>query len=92
MNTSDHASPVPPRRSDLASRAQSRIVRGVWGVGALAVIGSVLLIIGAFTADPKAGESWQPAGLLGLIGLCLGGTLVIVGMLARFVVTKAERP
>ncbi|MEW2439055.1 hypothetical protein AB0952_33765 [Streptomyces caniferus] len=65
--------------------------RGVWAVGALAVITSVLLIIGAFAANPRAGESGQPAALLGLIALCFGGTLLTVGTLARFVVTKSKR-
>ncbi|MEV5508783.1 hypothetical protein [Streptomyces orinoci] len=91
MNTSDNASPTRPSRSDVAARAKTIVFRGIWGVGALVVLASVLLIVGAFTADPMAGESWQPAGVLGLIGLCLGGTLLIVGMLARSVVPKPGR-
>ncbi|WP_158813381.1 hypothetical protein [Streptomyces rimosus] len=92
MNTSDNASPVQPRRSGFATRARSGVFTGVWAVGALAVVTSVLLIIGAFAADPLAGETGQPAALLGLIAFCFGVTLLTVGLLARSVVAKAERP
>ncbi|WP_433855282.1 hypothetical protein [Streptomyces kronopolitis] len=57
----------------------------MWTVGALAVLTSVLLIIGAFSANRAAGELWQPAALLALIAGGFGGTLLIVGMLARCV-------
>jgi hypothetical protein len=91
VNTSDNASPVQPRRSGVASRAQTGMFRGLWAVGALGVITAVLLFIGALAADTMAGETGQPAALLGLIAFCFGGTLLAVGMLARFVVTKSER-
>lgn len=84
MNTSGIA-------SNLASRTQTGLVRVVLGVGALGVVASVLLIVGAFTASSRAGENWQPAGVLGAIGLCLGGTILVVGLLARFVVTRSGR-
>jgi len=84
VNTSDNASTA-------ISRAQTGLVRGVLGVGALGVIASVLLIVGAFTANSRAGESGQPAGVLGAIGLCLGATVLMVGALARFVVLKSGR-
>ncbi|WP_431999708.1 hypothetical protein [Streptomyces sioyaensis] len=89
VNTSGNASPDEPRRSGVASRAQLVMFRGVWAVGALAVVTAVLLIIGALTANRAAGELWQPAALLGLIALCFGGTLLLVGLLARRVVTKS---
>ncbi|MEU0009510.1 hypothetical protein ABZ079_36200 [Streptomyces sp. NPDC006314] len=86
-----NASPVQPRQSKGASRAQIGTLRGVWCFGVLAIIVFVLLIIGGFAADSKAGETGQPAGVLGLIVLFLGLTVLIVGMLARFVVAKPER-
>ncbi|MGY5124305.1 hypothetical protein [Streptomyces nigrescens] len=92
MNTSDNASPVQPRRSGVASRAQTGTFLGVWGVGALAVITSVLLFIAALNMDPMKGEVGQRAGLVGLIAMCFGGTLLTVGMLTRGVVKKSERP
>ncbi|MFI9076743.1 hypothetical protein ACIGW8_09605 [Streptomyces sioyaensis] len=88
MNTSGNA----PRRAAPERRRLPRAerhVRVVWAVGALAVLTAVLLIIGAFTANRAAGELWQPAALLGLIALCFGGTLLLVGLLARSVVTKS---
>ncbi|MFI0902736.1 hypothetical protein ACH4TE_04200 [Streptomyces sioyaensis] len=91
MNTSDHASPVQPRRSGVASRAQTATFIGVWGAGALAVITSVLLFIGALSMDPMKGELWQPAALVGLIAMCFGVTLLAVGMLVRCVMKKSER-
>ncbi|WP_159393822.1 hypothetical protein [Streptomyces sp. NRRL F-5755] len=92
MNTSDNAAPVQPNRSGVASRVQTGTFIGVWSVGALAVITSVLLFIGALSMDRAAGANWQPAGLLGLIAMCFGGTLLAVGTLARSIVKKSERP
>lgn len=91
MTTSHSTAPVPAGWLAVASRVQIGVFRTVWVVGAVAVVASVLLLIGAFTADSKAGESWQPAGVLGAIGLCLGVTLVVVGMLARFVAKSGRR-
>jgi hypothetical protein len=76
---------------DAACRNPTGMLWAVWVVGALAVIASVVLMIGAVTADPMAGETGQPAALLGLIGLCFGGVVLIAGMLARSIVTKAGR-
>jgi hypothetical protein len=84
VNTSDTA-------SNIATRTQTGLVKGVLGVGALGVVASVLLIIGALTTNTMAGEDWQPAGVLGAIGLCLGGTVLMVGLLAHFVVTRPGR-
>ncbi|MFI9081939.1 hypothetical protein ACIGW8_36805 [Streptomyces sioyaensis] len=53
------------------------------GAGALTALASVVLIVGAFTANANAGESWQPAGVLGTIALFLGGTLLAAGALSR---------
>ncbi|MDG4862523.1 hypothetical protein P8605_30745 [Streptomyces sp. T-3] len=91
MNTSDSTSPVRPRWRDVASREQVGMLGVAWGIGAAFVITSTLLIIGAFQADPTAGESWQPAGMLGAIGLSFGATIVIVGMLTRIIVMKSGR-
>ncbi|WP_405487671.1 hypothetical protein [Streptomyces sp. NBC_00096] len=85
------SSPAEPRWSDVASRTQIGMFRAVWGVGALAAIASALLVVGGFSANRMAGESGQPAAVLGLIGLCLSGTVLTVGMLARFVVLKTAR-
>ncbi|ROQ32936.1 hypothetical protein EDD98_1935 [Streptomyces sp. PanSC19] len=60
--------------------------RGALGVGALTAVLSLLLVVGGLTADTGAGETGQPAGVLGLVGLFLGGTLLAVGALARKVV------
>lgn len=88
MNTSDNVAPVQARWRAAASRAQTGVFRAVWVVGAAAVTASVLLIVGAFAADSTAGESWQPAGVLGAIGLCLGVMLIIVGLVARSVAAE----
>jgi len=84
VNTSDTA-------GSTLSRAQNGLVRGMLGVGALGVLGSVLLLVGAFAANTAAGESWQPAAVLGAITLCLGATILAVGLLARSVVAKSGR-
>ncbi|MFI6054964.1 hypothetical protein ACIBCO_33360 [Streptomyces violascens] len=61
----------------------------VGGIGAVVLIASMVLIVGAFMTNAAAGESWQPAGTLGAIGLCIGATMVSVGVLGRSVVTKS---
>lgn len=38
-----------------------------------------------------AGESGQPAGVLGAIGLCLGAILVVFGLLAHGIAQKPGR-
>ncbi|GHB85413.1 hypothetical protein GCM10010347_65410 [Streptomyces cirratus] len=50
---------------------------------------SLLLVGGGVTAKPAAGETGQTAGVPGVIGLFLGGTLLAVGALARFVAGQA---
>ncbi|MEV4428507.1 hypothetical protein ACIGN6_15255 [Streptomyces sp. NPDC053792] len=65
--------------------------RGVLGIGALTAALSLLLVIGGLTANTAAGETGQPAGVLGVIGLFLGGTLLAVGALARSVAAQAGR-
>ncbi|WP_086827640.1 hypothetical protein [Streptomyces sp. NRRL B-24572] len=65
--------------------------RGVLAAGALTTVLSLLLVIGGLTANTAAGETGQPAGVLGVIGLFLGGTLLAVGALARRVVPLGER-
>ncbi|MEU3411648.1 hypothetical protein ABZ760_10290 [Streptomyces sp. NPDC006658] len=65
--------------------------RGALGVGALTAVLSLLLVVGGLTANTAAGETGQPAGVLGAIGLFLGGTLLTVGALARRVVAPGER-
>ncbi|WP_329488616.1 hypothetical protein OG618_18425 [Kitasatospora sp. NBC_01246] len=85
MSNSDTAAVVRPSRGEVA------LVRGAWGVGTLTVVASVLLIVGAFAADSAAGETGQPAGVLGAIGLFVGGTILAVGLLARSVVARSGR-
>ncbi|MEU6970842.1 hypothetical protein AB0A71_24510 [Kitasatospora aureofaciens] len=85
MSNSDTAAAVRP------SRGEAALVRGAWGFGTLAVVTSVLLIVGAFAANSAAGETGQPAGVLGVIGLFIGGTILAVGMLARSVVARSGR-
>ncbi|MFJ4876946.1 hypothetical protein ACIP93_17240 [Streptomyces sp. NPDC088745] len=65
--------------------------RGALGTGALTAVLSLLLVIGGLTANTAAGETGQPAGVLGAIGLFLGGTLLAVGALARRVVALSGR-
>ncbi|MFH9953698.1 hypothetical protein ACH4OX_05685 [Streptomyces roseolus] len=65
--------------------------RAALAAGALTAVLSLLLVIGGLTANTAAGETGQPAGVLGAIGLFLGGTLLAVGALARKVVTLGER-
>ncbi|MEU2180729.1 hypothetical protein [Streptomyces thermolilacinus] len=65
--------------------------RGALGVGALTAVLSLLLVIGGLTANTAAGETGQPAGVLGVIGLFLGGTLLAVDALARSVAARAGR-
>ncbi|MFF8381043.1 hypothetical protein ACF07V_33470 [Streptomyces sp. NPDC015661] len=65
--------------------------RGALGIGALTAVLSLLLVIGGLTANTAAGETGQPAGVLGVIGLFLGGTLLAVGVLARSVAAQAGR-
>ncbi|MFF7097296.1 hypothetical protein ACFY9A_33585 [Streptomyces rubradiris] len=65
--------------------------RGALGVGALTTVLSLLLVVGGLTANTAAGETGQPAGVLGAIGLFLGGALLAVGALARKVVALGER-
>lgn len=89
MSTRDNAALVRSSWRDVASPAQVNMFRTVWVIGGLAVAASVVLLIGAFTANTAAGESGQTAGLLGLVGLALGGTIVIVGLLVRFGVMKS---
>ncbi|MBF6333115.1 hypothetical protein [Nocardia transvalensis] len=71
------------------SKEKTIMFRAVWAVSGLAVAVSVLLLIGAFTADSAAGESGQVAGMLGLIGLLFGGAIAMAGALVRFGVTKS---
>lgn len=85
MNTSDNALTVQP------SRAHSGLVTGMLGTGALTALAAVLLIVGAFTANASAGETWQPAGVLGAIALFLGGTLLAVGALGRSILRARNR-
>ncbi|MFF3217013.1 hypothetical protein ACFYYB_41140 [Streptomyces sp. NPDC002886] len=92
MNTSGNATPARARWDDGVSRSRTSMVWAVWGLGAAFVIGSVILLVGAFTADSMAGESWQPAGVLGAIGLSLGVVFVICGVLARALVSKQAHP
>lgn len=66
--------------------------RGALAIGALTAVLSLLLVIGALTANTAAGETGQPAGALGVIGLSLGGTLLAVGLLARSIAAQAGRP
>ncbi|MEU2505095.1 hypothetical protein ABZ621_10295 [Streptomyces sp. NPDC007863] len=65
--------------------------RSALAAGALTAVLSLLLVIGGLTANTAAGETGQPAGVLGVIGLFLGGTLLAVGALARRVVPLGER-
>ncbi|MFJ9776110.1 hypothetical protein ACIRVF_33560 [Kitasatospora sp. NPDC101157] len=51
MSSSDTAAAVRPSRGEAAP------VRGAWGFGTLAVVTSVLLIVGAFAANSAAGET-----------------------------------
>lgn len=67
------------------------LFRGALGIGALTAFLSLLLVVGALTANTAAGETGQPAGVLGVIGLFLGGTLLAVGVLARSVAAQAGR-
>ncbi|MFF8774556.1 hypothetical protein [Kitasatospora sp. NPDC015120] len=85
MNTPGTATAARPRRFGRA------LVRGVFGAGALTVLASLLLIAAAFAADARTGESRQPAGVLGSIGLLLGGTILSVGALARTAVAGSGR-
>ncbi|MEV5644544.1 hypothetical protein AB0L67_31090 [Streptomyces flaveolus] len=64
---------------------------GALGVGALTAVMSLLLVIGALTANTAAGETRQPAAVLGAIGLFLGGMLLTVAALARRVLALGER-
>ncbi|MFF5423712.1 MULTISPECIES: hypothetical protein [unclassified Streptomyces] len=64
--------------------------RGALGAGALIAVLSLLLVVGGLTANTAAGETGQPAGVLGVIGLFLGGTLLAVGALARKIVALGE--
>ncbi|WP_329394817.1 hypothetical protein [Streptomyces melanogenes] len=91
MNTFDHTSPVEPRWRGGASRKETVLFRLVWCMGAALVIASLLLIAGACAADTMAGESGQPAGVLGAIGLCLGAILVVFGLLAHGIAQKPGR-
>lgn len=91
MSAPENTAPVPTSRCADTFLARTGMFRVVQGIGAAGVVASALLIIGAFTTDPSAGESWQPAGVLGLIGLCFGVTFLLVGMPARSTAPKAER-
>ncbi|MER5890205.1 hypothetical protein ABT160_40800 [Streptomyces sp. NPDC001941] len=73
---------VTIRRRDLVA------LRALGGFGALIVAASVLLVVGGFTADTSAGESGQPAAVLGAIGLCLGAVTAGVWFLARLVLNR----
>ncbi|GGU37274.1 hypothetical protein [Streptomyces violascens] len=73
----------------LNSRIAKLWTTTVGGIGAVVVIASMVLIVGAFMTNSAAGESWQPAGTLGAIGLCVGATMVSVGVLGRSIVTKS---
>ncbi|MFJ4185419.1 hypothetical protein [Kitasatospora sp. NPDC089509] len=85
MNTSDNTLSVRP------SRVQNGLVTGMLGAGALTTLAAVLLIAGAFTANPNAGETGQPAGVLGAVALFLGGTLLAVGALGRSILRARQR-
>jgi len=79
----------PSFRTTALSRGA--LAAGALTAGALTAVLSLLLVIGGLTANTAAGETGQPAGVLGVIGLFLGGTLLAVGALARRVVTLGER-
>ncbi|MFE2177787.1 hypothetical protein ACFVVL_00635 [Kitasatospora sp. NPDC058115] len=85
MNTPGTATAARRRRFGRA------LVRGAFGAGALTVLASLLLIAAAFAADARTGENWQPAGVLGSMGLLLGGTILAVGALARTAVAGTGR-
>ncbi|MFF8710057.1 hypothetical protein ACF07T_01245 [Streptomyces sp. NPDC015184] len=80
MTPPDHTPTVQPQWD---SRMRTVFLRSLLGVGALTAVASLLLIVGALTADTAAGRTGQPAGVLGVIGLFLGGTLMAVGVLAQ---------
>ncbi|MFI5760861.1 MULTISPECIES: hypothetical protein [unclassified Streptomyces] len=87
MNTCDHTSHKP---SAVSSRVLTAVFKGVWMAGALVIAASMWLIISAFGTDSAAGQSWQPAGELGAIGLCLGAMLVVLGLLTHSAAAQAE--
>ncbi|MFD9633074.1 hypothetical protein [Streptomyces violascens] len=71
------------------SRIAKACTTTIGGVGTVVLIASMVLIVGAFMSDSAAGESWQPGGMLGAIGLCVGATMVGVGVLGRSIATKS---
>ncbi|MCH0540876.1 hypothetical protein I3F58_15110 [Streptomyces sp. MUM 203J] len=81
----------PSDRTAPGSRSRAVFRWGVRGVGGLTALASLLLIAGALTADTAAGETGQPAGVPGVIGLFLGGTLLAAGGRARLVLARAGR-
>ncbi|MEU5846373.1 hypothetical protein [Saccharopolyspora shandongensis] len=84
--------PARPQWSNVASATQIRWFRAVWIVSGLAIVASLLLLIGAVTRNPLASETGRPAAVSGLIVGCFGALIVIVGMLVRFgVVTSNPR-
>ncbi|WP_405136583.1 hypothetical protein [Nocardia sp. NBC_01388] len=72
-----------PQWRNIASPAQIWLFRMVWSAGALAIAAAVLLLIAAVAADTAAGRNGQPAGVLGLIALAIGGTILMGGLLVR---------
>ncbi|WP_040815683.1 hypothetical protein [Nocardia concava] len=88
MNANENAA-LRPHWRDIASPAQIGMFRAVWVIGGLGIAAALVLLIGAFTANTAAGQTGQVAGLLGLIALLFGSTLVIVGLLVRFGVMKS---
>ncbi|MFF1379429.1 hypothetical protein [Streptomyces sp. NPDC058308] len=92
MSTSGHTGSAQTQAHSFASRAQIALLRVVWLLGAVITAVSVFLVGSALATDSSAGESWQPAGIPGLLGLCVGGTLLIVGLLTRLVVKGRQRP
>ncbi|PKV90028.1 hypothetical protein [Streptomyces sp. TLI_146] len=86
MSTPESASSTRP--TDGPSRTEIVLGRTLWSVGAVVSALSVLLLVGACATDTAAGESWQPAGVLGMIGLLLGATILAVAVVARRVTRK----
>ncbi|WP_067534828.1 hypothetical protein [Nocardia crassostreae] len=83
MNANDNTA-IRPRWREVATPAQIHVFRAVWALGALILAPSLLLLIGGLTANSAAGESGQVPGVLGLIGLAIGGTVVLAGLLVRY--------
>ncbi|GAB0105500.1 hypothetical protein JMUB6875_44790 [Nocardia sp. JMUB6875] len=87
MSSIDTGTPVRPNRPRMAAALRKSVFPVAWVLGGLGVAVATMLFIAVLVIHANmnvSGDTWQPAGLLGLIALAFGTPILIAGLLVRF--------